>query len=166
MPAGKREPGEQLSQYARAVRTFDWQDFFDNWSGSQFFDWLRAQLTSVPDGYDVVLVDSRTGVTEMGGVCAYQLADVAVMLCAPNYQNLDGTFAVSRDFRSDAVLALRGGRPLELLVIPARLRIIRIATSSSRISNAPSPPTACPRRWPTPGSVTASLRCPMTLATR
>jgi len=121
MLAGCREPEEKLRSYAQAVRSFDWQDFFDNWSGAQFFTWLRKQLTDPQGGYDVVLVDSRTGVTEMGGVCAYQLADVAVMLCAANYQNLEGTLAVSRDFRSDAVLALRSGRPLEILVLPARL---------------------------------------------
>ncbi|MBB6091188.1 hypothetical protein HNQ60_000034 [Povalibacter uvarum] len=121
MTAGCREPDNKLRGYAQAVRNFDWQDFFDNWNGAEFFSWLRRELDDPQTGYDVVLVDSRTGVTEMGGVCAYQLADVAVMLCAANYQNLDGTLAVARDFRSDAVLALRGGRPLDLLVIPARL---------------------------------------------
>ncbi|MEO8006127.1 MAG: hypothetical protein ABI771_14530, partial [Betaproteobacteria bacterium] len=119
--SGRREPQERLREYALAVRTFDWQDFFDNWKGEGFFEWLRRQVVGKAPGYDVVLVDSRTGVTEMGGICAYQLADVAVMLCAANYQNLDGTVAVANDFRSDAVLALRRGRPLELLVVPARL---------------------------------------------
>src|ERR1700727_1603730 len=28
MTAGRREPDEQLRLYARAVRSFDWQDFF------------------------------------------------------------------------------------------------------------------------------------------
>lgn len=121
MTAGRREPESAKRDYALAVRTFDWQDFFHNWKGDLFFDWLRRQLLSAQTGYDVVLVDSRTGVTEMGGVCAYQLADVAVLLCAPNYQNLDGTLDVVRDFRSDSVRALRRGRPLEILALPARL---------------------------------------------
>src|SRR6185503_9462694 len=71
--------------------------------------------------YDVVLVDSRTGVTEMGGVCAYQLADVVVLLCAPNYQNLEGTRDVVRDFMSPGVVGLRRGRPLEIVAVPARI---------------------------------------------
>jgi WD40 repeat protein len=119
--AGQREPEDKLQDYALTVRTFDWQDFFHNWKGDLFFDWLRRKLRDPSAGYDVVLVDSRTGVTEMGGVCAYQLADVAVLLCAPNYQNLEGTRDVARDFRSGAVLALRHGRPLEILTVPARL---------------------------------------------
>ena len=57
----------------------------------------------------------------MGGVCAYQLADAAILLCAPNYQNLRGTATVARDFSSDSVTALRSGRPLQILAVPARL---------------------------------------------
>ncbi len=121
MIAGQREPQEKLRDYAFTVRGFDWQDFFHNWKGDLFFDWFRRQIRNPETGYDVVLVDSRTGVTEMGGVCAYQLADVAVLLCAPNYQNLEGTRNVARDFRSDSVLGLRQGRPLEIVAIPARL---------------------------------------------
>jgi WD40 repeat protein/Mrp family chromosome partitioning ATPase len=121
MTAGCRYPQERYAEYALFVRTFAWQDFFHNWRGDRFFEWLRRELTSGPSSYDVVLVDSRTGVTEMGGVCAYQLADAAVLLCAPNYQNLDGTRAVLDDFRSDAVTALRLGRPLEIVVVPARV---------------------------------------------
>ena len=98
MTAGQREPQQKLHEYSLAVRSFDWQDFFHNWKGDLFFDWLRRQLIDPSTGYDVVLVDSRTGVTEMGGVCAYQLADVAVLLCAPNYQNLEGTRDVVLDF--------------------------------------------------------------------
>ncbi|MET0657409.1 MAG: TIR domain-containing protein [Steroidobacteraceae bacterium] len=121
MTAGKREPDAANRDYALAVRTFDWNDFFYHWKGDLFFDWLRRQLTNSQTGYDVVLVDTRTGVTEMGGVCAYQLADAAVLLCAPNYQNLDGTVDVVQDFRSESVRALRRGRPLEILALPARL---------------------------------------------
>jgi WD40 repeat protein len=131
--AGRRYPPERLTDYALSVRNFDWQDFFHNWRGGLFFDWLRRELTQVEEhGYDAVLVDSRTGVTEMGGICAYQLADVSVLLCAPNYQNIDGTRAVVDDFRSDAVMALRGGRPLEVLVLPARIEQMEPLVADAR----------------------------------
>ncbi|MGQ0801353.1 MAG: KGGVGR-motif variant AAA ATPase [Pseudomarimonas sp.] len=121
MTAGRREPETALRDYALTVRSFDWQAFFFNAKGDLFFDWLRRRLLEPDVGYDVVLVDSRTGVTEMGGVCAYQLADAAVLLCAANFQNLEGTREVARDFRSDSVRALRRGRPLELVAVPARI---------------------------------------------
>lgn len=121
MTAGRREPETALRDYALAVRSFDWQNFFYNAKGDLFFDWLRRRILDPTEGYDVILVDSRTGVTEMGGVCAYQLADVAVLLCAPNFQNLEGTRDVARDFRSESVRALRLGRPLDIVAVPSRI---------------------------------------------
>lgn len=122
--AGQREPAAQYRQYALAVRTFDWQDFYNNWEGQAFFAWLRGQLSQAQasrPAYDVILVDSRTGVTEMGGVCTYLLADAIVMLCAANHQNVEGTREVVRDFRSGEVSDLRKGRALDLVVVPARI---------------------------------------------
>jgi hypothetical protein len=117
--AGQRFGEEQLSRYALTLRTFDWQDFYFNWAGELFFDWLRNAL--VPLMYDVVLVDSRTGVTEMGGICAYQLADVVVLFCATNRQNLQGTRNVIENFFSPRVQALRHNRPLQVLAAPSRV---------------------------------------------
>ena len=119
MAAGQRQDPDQLARYALALRTFDWQDFYFNWEGDLFFEWLRRELTA--DRYDAVLVDSRTGVTEMGGICGYQLADAIVMLCAPNTQNVQGTAAMLRDFRSASVESLRRGRPLDIVIVPARV---------------------------------------------
>jgi cellulose biosynthesis protein BcsQ len=66
LPAGLRGDEEQLSTYAYLLRSFDWQEFYFDWAGELFFQWLTRELSQ---RYDVVLVDSRTGVTEMG-VCA------------------------------------------------------------------------------------------------
>jgi tetratricopeptide (TPR) repeat protein/cellulose biosynthesis protein BcsQ len=118
MPAGRRE-GADLDRYATAVRSFDWQDFYFNWEGELFFEWLRDELTS--KRYDLVLVDSRTGVTEMGGICSYQLADHIIMLCAANKQNLRGTQNVADDFISSRVMARRRDRALGIVVVPARI---------------------------------------------
>lgn len=119
MPAGQRQDPEQLARYATSLRTFDWQDFYFDWQGGLFFEWLRRAL--VPGAYDLVLIDSRTGVTEMGGICGYQLADCIVMLCSANHQNIQGTRNMLRDFRSPAVEALRRGRRLDIVVVPARI---------------------------------------------
>ncbi|MCB1954617.1 MAG: TIR domain-containing protein [Rhodocyclaceae bacterium] len=118
MPAGQRLTAEQLARYALALRSFDWQDFYFNWEGDLFFEWLRRSLLAQ---YDLVLIDSRTGVTEMGGICGYQLADVIVMMCGANHQNVDGTASMLEDFRSQPVEGLRRGRPLEIVVVPARV---------------------------------------------
>src|SRR5690606_11075702 len=69
----------------------------------------------------VVLVDSRTGATEMGGICGYQLDDIMVMMCSANHQNVDGTWSKLQDFRSKAETGQRRGRALEIVVVPARV---------------------------------------------
>ena len=69
----------------------------------------------------MVLVDSRTGVTELGGICAYQLADTVVLFCASNHQNVEGTRNVVADIFSPGVAARRGNRPLQAIVLPARI---------------------------------------------
>ena len=117
LPAGMRA-NERFLEYANRVKTFDWQDFYHNWEGEVYFEWLRNQLLGAAD---VVLIDSRTGVTEMGGVCTYQLADVVVMLCAPNAQNIDGTLQMLSSFTDTRLTDLRHGRKLVPLVIPARV---------------------------------------------
>jgi MinD-like ATPase involved in chromosome partitioning or flagellar assembly len=117
LPAGRRSK-EHFAEYAHAVLVFDWQDFYQNWEGELYFEWLRQQFEQMAD---IVLIDSRTGVTEMGGVCTYQLADTVVMFCTPNQQSLDGTYEMARNFTTPRVQGLRRGRPLNVLVIPARV---------------------------------------------
>jgi cellulose biosynthesis protein BcsQ len=119
LPAGQRGNEDQLSNYAYLLRTFDWQEFFFEWAGELFFRWLTRELEQ---RYDLVLVDSRTGVTEMGGICAYQLADSVVMFCASNSQNVQGTRDVIQNFNSERVRALRKERPLQVIVAPARVQ--------------------------------------------
>ncbi|WP_405732479.1 AAA family ATPase [Streptomyces sp. NBC_00028] len=118
IPAGLRQTDEQITRYGAELRRFDWQDFYYVWSGELFFEWFRRVCA---ERYDIVLVDSRTGVTELGGVCAYQLADAVVALCAPNLQNVEGTAWMVRHFLSPQVRSVRGNRPLEVLVVPARV---------------------------------------------
>lgn len=54
--------------------------------------------------YDYVLVDSRTGITEIGGLCIGPLADRLVILTGLNDQNVDGT---------KRFLELAGLRPMD-----------------------------------------------------
>jgi serine/threonine protein kinase/MinD-like ATPase involved in chromosome partitioning or flagellar assembly len=115
--AGRRSRGD-FASYAQSVLTFDWDDFYANWKGEPYFEWLREKLN---EAADIVLIDSRTGVTEMGGVCTYQLADVVVLLCAPNQQNIDGIYRMAKNFTHPDVRKSRRDRPLEVVIVPARV---------------------------------------------
>jgi len=71
--------------------------------GSVLRAWLKSRrfAIQVPDyygpaaertvAYDYVLVDSRTGVTETGGLCIGPLSDQLIVLTALNDQNVQGT---------------------------------------------------------------------------
>jgi ATP/maltotriose-dependent transcriptional regulator MalT/DNA-binding SARP family transcriptional activator/MinD-like ATPase involved in chromosome partitioning or flagellar assembly len=117
LPAGRRSE-KYFTEYANTVLTFDWRDFYQNWEGELYFEWLRQHFEQMAD---VVLIDSRTGVTEMGGVCSYQLADIVIMFCAPNQQSVDGTYEMAQNFKQSEIRKLRNGRPLDVLIVPARV---------------------------------------------
>lgn len=118
IPAGYRA-GDEFTRYSERVRSFDWDNFYSEWQGEEFFEWFRCEAESFAD---VVLIDSRTGVTEMGGVCTYQLADVVVMFVAPNQQNLDGTLMIAKSLANpDLIQEGRKGRELSLLFVPSRV---------------------------------------------
>ncbi len=81
-------------------------------------EWFRNQVKSFAD---VVLIDSRTGVTEMGGVATQHLADVVVMLCGANIESLESSARMANAFVSSAVTTARAGRTLDLIVVPSRI---------------------------------------------
>jgi len=116
LPAGLRG-GERFGLYAQLVQGFDWEDFYTSYQGLLYFEWMREQLSRLAD---VVIIDSRTGVTEMGGVCTRQLADVVVCFCAPNFQNLGGLASMVASFNHPDVIKLRG-RQVEVVAVPSKL---------------------------------------------
>ena len=116
LSAGKRSKND-FNQYIKNVNNFDWIDFYKTWEGERYFNWLSEQFKAVAD---VIFIDSRTGLSEMGRVCAYQFTDVIVMLTTASQQSLDGTLQMLREFRSPKVKEVRG-YVLDVIVVPARV---------------------------------------------
>lgn len=117
MTAGRRSR-EDPAAYPQTVQQFDWQDFYTHWQGEAYMEWFRHQCEGIAD---VVLIDSRTGVTEMGGVCTYHLADVVALFCAANDQNIRGTLDMVRNLADESLIQLRRNRVLKSLVVPSRI---------------------------------------------
>jgi hypothetical protein len=116
--AGRRVEGRPWQDYAGFVQSFDWASFYSDCGGGIYFEWLREELKK---HFDLVLIDSRTGVTEMGGVATQHLSDVVVLVCGSNSQNIENTARMCLNFTSDAVKKARGDRPLEIIVVPSRV---------------------------------------------
>lgn len=71
--------------YADVARNFDWQSFYDLYG--EAFPALAAALAR---RYDYVLIDSRTGVTDVGSICTMLLPDKLVLVFSTNEQSLQG----------------------------------------------------------------------------
>ncbi|MEA2758060.1 MAG: hypothetical protein QOH65_673 [Methylobacteriaceae bacterium] len=117
LSAGARSD-QSFNEYAAAVQDFGWSDFYATYDGREYFAWFRDQLKAVAD---VILIDSRTGVTEMGGVCTRHLPDAVISFCAPNFQNVDGVVRVVAGLNKDVVKRARDDRSIATLIIPTRI---------------------------------------------
>jgi formylglycine-generating enzyme required for sulfatase activity/cellulose biosynthesis protein BcsQ len=128
MTAGARG-ASSLHDYATEVRRFDWEGFYERWAGGAFVELLREDLCGEAD---FVLIDSRTGVTELGGVCTHHLADVVVLLTNATQASLEGTKRMAHALRGDRLRRLRDGRPLEILPVAARIELTAETESLAR----------------------------------
>ncbi len=114
LPAGRDDDdgyGERLSR-------IDWNELYDTRDGFLFMENVRAAWEAA--GYDYVLIDSRTGHTDVGGICTRQLPDAVVAVFFPNEQNLIGLRQVVRGVRQG------GGRPQPIELLFAASRVPRL----------------------------------------
>ncbi len=92
--------GHQDKTYVRRMQNLDWAKLYDEHDLGMFVEELREKWKKA---FDFVLVDSRTGITDIGGICTVQLPDYLVLLFTPNEQSLLGSLDVierARDTRN------------------------------------------------------------------
>ncbi len=89
------------TDYAASFGRIDWGMLYAERDGYLLFEDLKEQWrqTIAPD---YVLIDSRTGYTDTGGICTRQLPDAVTVLFFPNEQNLRGLSKVVSDIRGEA----------------------------------------------------------------
>ncbi|MFC9318470.1 FxSxx-COOH system tetratricopeptide repeat protein [Streptomyces nigra] len=117
-PGGGRldyvSPGTQNKEYLSAYSQFDWMRFLDHtWHGPVFVRALKHELTQ---NYDYVLIDSRTGLSDVSDVCTVLLPDALVVAFTPSSQGMDGAHAVAH--KIDTLYGYRGIR-----IIPVPMRV-------------------------------------------
>ena len=110
--------GVQDETYVDRMQRLDWETMYKRLSMGQFLEELRTEWKEV---FDFVLIDSRTGVTDTGGICTVQLPDILVAFVSTNTQSLQGTLDVVRRAK-----VRRGDLPFDrgaLLVLPVLTRL-------------------------------------------
>lgn len=110
--------GKRDETYYEKVRSFDVNNFYQKKGGGELIEDLRNSWKSA---FDYILIDSRTGITDIGGICTIQLPDILVLLFTATNQGFKGI----RDVAQKAIKA-RQELPIErisLLTLPLPTRI-------------------------------------------
>lgn len=87
-------------EYWRALAAIDWQEFLyqSPANGALKFLELKEKIEQEIQP-DFLLIDARTGITEIGGVATSLLADKVVCLVTPMRENIEGARLVLRSLR-------------------------------------------------------------------
>ena len=105
------------ASYSSRINTFDWEGIFA--TQPEFFgafaDFLAARFTHV-------LIDSRTGYTDISGICTSLMPDTLVAVFTPNRQSLQGALDVV-----ERAVKYRAGsddlRPLRTFPLASRVEL-------------------------------------------
>ena len=111
--------GRLDDDYPRRVAEFSWERFYENGSGYQFMELMRDEL--LHSGADFVLVDSRTGMTDVGSVCTFQLPEAVVILFALHEQGIAGARRVKEAIKQQMASQPESTRLERILLLPARV---------------------------------------------
>jgi MinD-like ATPase involved in chromosome partitioning or flagellar assembly len=110
MGAGKQDDG-----YAARLGAIDWLELYQSNDGFLLFEDLRQQWERALNP-DYVLIDSRTGVTDIGGICTRQLPDAVCFVAYPTDQNLVGLERIVRTVKQEASELPDRARDLHLVI--------------------------------------------------
>lgn len=107
--------GQGDGQYAVALSSLNWDGFYNRQKGGEFLRELRKRMT---EGFDYVLIDSRSGLSDIAGVCTIELPDTVVVCFPLNEQSISGASSAALDIHQ------RQGhnqRPIRILPVPTRV---------------------------------------------
>jgi len=114
MPAGQFDEG-----YADRIRGLDWPRLFSEFG--EVFAILRDELRT---RYDEVLIDSRTGLTDVGSVSTVVLPDRLIVVFTPNDQSIAGGAKIARQafqLHQSITDIKRAATPLDIVPLLSRV---------------------------------------------
>lgn len=109
-------PGRLDADYSRRLANLSWERLYKEEDGDLLMERLREELVRRADH---VLVDSRTGMTDIATICTFQLPDFVVALFALHRQGIEGTALVARALA--ARMSERDPRLGRVALVPARV---------------------------------------------
>jgi len=105
--------GRQNRDYSTALFSLDWDHFYHRLHGGEFF---RAMREDMKQSYDYVLIDSRTGLSDVADICTIELPDTLVVCYTLNDQSMDGGASIARQIKGRY-------RDRNIRILPVAMRI-------------------------------------------
>lgn len=125
--------------YTAKLEKLKWNEIFEKKSGELLLRNFRNQIVQEFGKPDYVFIDSRTGITETGGVCTRYLGDVLAILTSLNEQNINGTAMIYKEFvkeQKDTIL-VAANVPIGMPYAEDQLFCQRIGTFKEKFSRPP-----------------------------
>lgn len=113
MPAGAN-----TDDYRERLSTINWFELYEQRSGYLLMEELKAQWRTVLNP-DYVLIDSRTGHSDVSGICTRQLPNAVCFVFVPNRQNLEGLAKTVAQVR--VPFADTAGRKIQLFFVESNV---------------------------------------------
>ena len=110
--------GRSAGDYENKLSSIDWNDLYENKNGYFLFEDIKNQIKESKHKFDYILIDSRTGHTDVGGICTRQLADAVVLLFFPNEQNIKGLATIADEILLDNTTR---NKKRKLLFVPSNV---------------------------------------------
>ena len=107
IPAGR--PGRG---YSNALAGFQWDNFYHRLGGGHLFAAMRDDMRR---NYDYTLIDSRTGLSDIAGICTVRFPDTVVDCFTLSTLSIEGAAAVARSIHEQQ------DRDIRILPVPMRV---------------------------------------------
>ena len=107
-------PGRQTNNgvYESALSALEWDTLYDDLNGGQFLDALRKRLKG---SYDWILIDSRTGLSDIASICTLHLPDTVIDCFTLSTQGIEGAARVAGQIKAHT------SRDIKVLPVPMRI---------------------------------------------
>lgn len=105
------------ADYPRRPHEVDWKQASTEGLAERAEDWRDAWSAEA----DIILCDSRTGLSDLGGISTIHMPDVLVVLITPSDQSVDGVERAALACREQQAHIPFTRAPLRIVPIPTRI---------------------------------------------
>ncbi|MEZ0093922.1 FxSxx-COOH system tetratricopeptide repeat protein [Streptacidiphilus sp. EB129] len=105
--------GLSNTDYSTTVASINWDRFYEELNGGRFFEAMRDDMRR---HYDYILIDSRTGLSDIADICTVEMPDTLVVCFTLSGQSIEGASAISQHIADTY-------RDRNIRVLPVPMRI-------------------------------------------